>query len=121
MTTPPPDKQGHSPLPWVVSSSAIVVSNTADALKVICSTVDFKEIDRMPLKEAMANAKMIVRAVNSHQMLLDALIFSRGRLHDILTSIALGVGGTREQAERMSDNNVTIQRIDAAITAGERI
>lgn len=66
----------HTPTPWkdsgyleIEGPGGLVIANTGPT-------------DSMPLAEQLANTKLIVRAVNSHEALLDALVFVASRTND---------------------------------------
>ncbi len=70
-STPALEGRKHSPLPWAVSSSTMIVAtdDTRD-LAIICNTIDLVGLSSIRMNEARANAAFIVEACNSHALLL---------------------------------------------------
>ncbi len=67
----PKPGEGHTPTPWAVSSSTVIVA-TEDKrdMAIICNTMDLMGISFIGIKESRANAAFIVEAVNAHARLL---------------------------------------------------
>ena len=64
----------HTPLPWAVSSSTMLVApNDPRDMPVIGNLIDLMGVSSIGINEARANAAFIVRACNAHAALVEAL------------------------------------------------
>lgn len=84
MTPSPANTVTPSPLPWSVGwngPQCRIFSDSSDKVIPVCEIYDYHSDGKMT---ACANAELIVRAVNSHEALIDALLEALPYVEDAL-------------------------------------
>ncbi len=88
---PAPNKAQHSPLPWNIGEDNDVFSENTDCVARVCGAPE-------GIKGDLANAKLIVRAVNHADKLAKALRKSADTFNDLAKGLRLLRHGTMAHA-----------------------